>query len=166
MESENPILDVSKDVSRALKRAHGAKALETRSELVNNVYPLIQQLIVAVEERFQRSEAAIEHILDEEEDVDESRLEPELAAAIRGVFTLGAQLGEMLVSLIPQTDDLARKRAAEAVAKFADEASRVSDLIEDATLVDEEAEEELGDDEAPAPEAAQAAPETDGKEGS
>jgi hypothetical protein len=130
--SENTVETVQQDVQRALKRAHSVRALETKAELVNNTYPLLLQLCAAVEERFQRHEAALEELLEE---TTESGVEPELADEIKKVFILGAQLGELVVGLIPTLDDMRKKRAADAVACYVAESNRVIDLLDEATLV-------------------------------
>jgi hypothetical protein len=132
--SETPMIEVAKDVQRALKRAAGAKALETRLELVNNVYPLLQQILAAVDARVAPLEAAVDELLDGDEG---SRIEPDLADAIKKVLVRGTQLGEMLVALIPSMDDLQRKRHADAVAGYVSEANHVALLVDDATLVEE-----------------------------
>ena len=59
-QAENLMTDVAMDLKRALKRAMAATALDTRAELVNNVYPLIEQALIAIDERFQRNESALD----------------------------------------------------------------------------------------------------------
>jgi hypothetical protein len=144
--SDNPMVSVMLDVKRHQKRLHGAKqAVDVRAEMVNNVYPTMEQILVAVDERIARLEADVDELLGE----GESRIEPDLAKDIVHVFGLGSQLAELLVASIATADDLTKKRYADAVALYSAEMNRVAALVEEATLVEapEEGDGEDGEDE-------------------
>jgi hypothetical protein len=77
------MIEVATDINRALQRAVGARALETRSELANNVYPLLMSIMEAVDERFQEMESVVAEIA---ENGGSLPISPEVAQALQTAF--------------------------------------------------------------------------------
>lgn len=141
--AEPPFADLAVDIRRHAKRLHslGPEAeVNVRAELVNNIYPLLQAILEAVDARVAPIEGAVDELLGDEE----STLQPELAEDIKRVFALGAQLAEVLAQLIPAADDMTKKRYASAIDTYAVEMHRVAALVDDATLVEDD--DDGGDD--------------------
>lgn len=105
--------EVVGDLNRAVTRAAQSKHLDTKPELVNNVYPMMLQLLEACHERFTEAEETINSIIDETETI----LQPDAAEVIVQALDSGMVLAEAaekypdLAPLVSSYKDLATKAA-------------------------------------------------------
>lgn len=88
------------DIAQQEKRADKAKALETKHELANNVWPMFKALAEATNTRFEELEDAVEEYLAEEGNV----LYADLAEPLFGLIALAKKVGATLTSDAQMTD--------------------------------------------------------------
>lgn len=79
------------DVRRLYKRAETSRSLETRSEFLQNAYPLIESLIEATHKRIGNLEALVA----EQIDPTESVIMPELTQRIAMLLSVGGRIAEV-----------------------------------------------------------------------
>ena len=132
--------DVISDLNRALQRLHKAKAVETRGELINNVYPLMLAILEASHVRHLESEEMIAELLGETESI----VQPELYDEIAGAFNAGRELVSALAAV--QTDEVTAKRLGALATTFLEKAAAVEQMVADVALEDEPDDPDEGDD--------------------
>lgn len=126
------------ELNKMQKRAGSAVHLDTKPELVNNVYPLIESLIDSIEQRFDEIEDIITDFVDETGSI----IQEGLAKDVLTVFELGGQLCEVLQSL--QLDEVTKKRVADLIGVYSQVATATAQAVMEATV---SLEEEGDDDE-------------------
>ena len=123
--------DVVADLNRAIQRLYKAKAVETKQELVNNVYPLMLSFVEASNARHLESEEMIAELLGETESI----VQPELYDEIADAFNAGRALVDALATVT--TDEVTAKRLAALALTFVEKSNAVEQLLVDMTLEDE-----------------------------
>lgn len=134
---------ISQDIERARKRAKDAGYLEYKKDAAENLYPLIQSLLEAVDARLRTTEEVVGTLLEETESI----IQPDLAGQIFGLIDLGNQLVEAVKPLT--LDDVSKKRVMEIIAAWEVGASLVIEAVEEVAIDDEpdEDDEETEDEE-------------------
>ena len=117
--------EVVGDLNRAVTRAAQSKHLDTRPELVNNVYPMILQLLEACNERFTEVEEAVNSIIDETETIIQTDEAETIVQAL--------DAGMLLAEAAEKYPDLAPL-----VASYKDLATKAAELVGEVTLADDE----------------------------
>ena len=137
--------DVIADVNHQIKRVMGAKAVETKSELVNNVYPLLLTAIEALMGRQAETEEVVAGLLGETESI----VQPELADEIANAFNAGRELIAALEPILAASsaDEVAKARVKSAATNFATLTDKVETLVAEVLLEDVEGEDGATDDE-------------------
>ena len=137
--------DVIADVNHQIKRVMGAKAVETKSELVNNVYPLLLTAIEALMGRQAETEEVVAGLLGETESI----VQPELADEIANAFNAGRELIAALEPILAASsaDEVAKARVKSAATNFATLTDKVETLVAEVLLEDVEGEDDATDDE-------------------
>jgi hypothetical protein len=110
-----------------------------KSELAENLFPLLEGLVEAIQEDvcapLDELDDAVDELIDQSEDV----LHPETAAQIVGVIEVGKLLcNEMDMLLAALKDDVRRKRVREMVKAYRQAAEVVTELVVNMTLDDED----------------------------
>lgn len=133
--------DVIADINHQIKRGAGAKALETKAELVNNVYPLMLSVVEAFAARLGETEEIVAQLLGE----GESIVQPELAELIAAAFGAGGELVKA-VEAAPM-DDVTKQRLMNLVATFSEKTAAVEAALSEVTLEDVEEADDTDEDE-------------------
>lgn len=134
------IEDVTADVNHQLQRVLKAKAVETKAELVNNVYPLLLSVIEAFSARALETEEVVAGILGETESI----VQPELYEEITKAFNVGRELVSALDGALAALtadgtlDELTHKRLQTLSAAFTEQTNVAETLVTEVAL--EEAE--------------------------
>jgi hypothetical protein len=122
---------------------HAGLIAFVRSELADNLFPLLEGLVEAIQDdvvaHVDELDDAVDELIDQSEDV----LHPETAAQIIGVFEIGKLLcNEMDVMLAALKDDVRRKRVREMVKAYRQSVEVATEAVVGMTLEAEEEEEE------------------------
>ncbi len=129
------------ELNKMQKRASSAVHLDTKPELVNNIYPLIESLIDSVEQRFDEIEDIITDFVDETGSI----IQEGLAKDVLTVFELGGQLAEVLQSL--QLDEVTKKRVADLIGVYSQVATATAQAVMEATVsLEDDSEDDDEDD--------------------
>jgi hypothetical protein len=88
------------DIASNEERARKAKALETKHELVENIWPMFEALTKACNTRFEEIEEAMEEMLAEEGNV----LYSDLAQPLFGLIEIAKRLGSAILGEGQMTD--------------------------------------------------------------
>lgn len=142
------MVEVAADISKAIQRAAGAKGLEFRVEAVNNVYPLMQAMLEAIDERFQDLEAALAEVA-ENTDGGPVGLSRNAMVALQAAFVAADAIRAFTATLDMTDEQKAQfvaldKEYMEAVEKAADAMNE--EVIDDDD--DEEDEDDVDDEDA------------------
>lgn len=86
------------DVRGLLKRAQGAKALETKSEFAQNAYPLLESIVELTHRRI----SSLEDLVAEQIDPSESVIMPELTQRIAMLLSVGGRIAEVARLLVTE----------------------------------------------------------------
>lgn len=129
------------DIERLQKKASEAKYLEAQKELANNVYPLLAELVRAVDERLARTETVVVDLIEDSDSV----IQPELAAQIYGCIELGQQLCDAVDAA--QVDDVTKARLAEIAQAYRIAANIVIREVAEVAIEPDDAEDEDDEDE-------------------
>lgn len=124
---------VLEDTERQIKRLSGAKAIDARSELINNVYPLLRDLAVAAAVNFE----ALDEFLAE----DEGGVDDEFLKVVAGNVSIGLALAEELSKT--NTD----KDVALAINVYKESAAKIQEMISDIESGEDDEDDEDEDDE-------------------
>lgn len=91
---ESPFGPLLKDIRKHQRRAMATKSLgETRLEFAHNVYPTLEALTEAVDERIGRLENAFDAIIEQ----TESFLQPDIAKSVADLFNMGKAMAHTLL---------------------------------------------------------------------
>lgn len=123
---------VLEDTERQIKRLNGAKAIDARSELINNVYPLLRDLAVAAAVNFE----ALDEFLAE----DEGGVDDEFLKVVAGNVSIGLALAEELSKT--NTD----KDVALAINVYTESATKIQEMITDLESDEDDEDDEDEDD--------------------
>ncbi len=123
---------VLEDTERQIKRLNGAKAIDARSELINNVYPLLRDLAVAAAVNFE----ALDEFLAE----DEGGVDDEFLKVVAGNVSIGLALAEELSKT--NTD----KDVALAINVYKESATKIQEMITDLESDEDDEDDEDEDD--------------------
>jgi cobalamin biosynthesis protein CobT len=134
------MIEVATDINRALQRAVGARALETRSELANNVYPLLMSIMEAVDERFQEMESVVAEIA---ENGGSLPISPEVAQALQTAFAAADTMANYAGQHLPEEF---KAEFARLVKDYNEAVQAAADAIKDNQDGDDEDEEEVDDE--------------------
>lgn len=93
---------ISDCTAHAERASSVIKSKELKNELVNNVWPWLQQLAQTVSARLGEHSEALNELIDQEE----SAIRPELAADILAVFEAGKQLAAAMHHLLDSGEEL------------------------------------------------------------
>lgn len=135
------IEDAVADINHQIKRCVGAKAVETKAELVNNVYPLMLNVVEALAARQAETEEIVAQLLGE----GESIVQPEFAAQIAEAFAAGGALASAIAEA--QMDEVTKQRLMNLVADFSEKTAAVEVALSELTLEDVEEPEDDDEDE-------------------
>lgn len=136
-----PFAALLKDIRKAQKRSERTKALgESRLEFAHNVYPLLEALVEAVDERTGRLENAFDAIIEQ----TESFLQPDLAIAVGELFNMGKAMAQTLLQFKPgmKMSTEGAKKVHALAAGFLKQVDVVAKAIAEATLEPGEDDEE------------------------
>lgn len=109
-----------------------------RAELVDNVYPMFEGVVAAVQEDIEPALDELAEAVDELMDQADEILHPPSAAKIIGVFELGKALAVELEALIARADDVTRKRVGDLIKLYRQSAEVASEMVAGFTLDPEE----------------------------
>lgn len=111
--------------------------IDLKTELADNLYPILEGLVDAVKKRLADVE---DEVADLGEQVDEMNdqvgevLHPETAGQIVEVFTLGDLLASELEQLMPKLDDLTKKRVRQIVKSYRQGVVVISQVLAEITM--------------------------------
>lgn len=126
--------DVVADIQHQIKRCVGAKAVETKGELVNNVYPMMLSMIESIMGRLGETEEVVASLLGETDSIVQPELYTEIANAFNAGRALAAAVTDPALAELVQTFLVAADAAEAQLAEVA---------------LDEDADEEDDDEEGP-----------------
>lgn len=135
------IEDAVADINHQIKRCVGSKAVETKAELVNNVYPLMLNVVEALAARQAETEEIVAQLLGE----GESIVQPEFAAQIAEALAAGGALASAIAEA--QMDEVTKQRLMNLVADFSEKTAAVEVALSELTLEDVEEPEDDDEDE-------------------
>ena len=122
---------LKKDAEQHRKRLLLADIDQTvKTELALNVWPWLEKAADAIHAEFEEQGAAIASLIEDEG----TAIEPELAGRIIGLLTIGAELTVALESILPNLDDVSRKRLEELITVFRADAGPVIQAVQESTI--------------------------------
>lgn len=136
------------DLDRARKRAGGATYLEAKKEMAEECYPLLQEIVDHFGQRMQRTEQALDALIDE----TESFLQPDLARQILANLEMGGILADAVMKLqVGPLDEVTLKKLQQSATAFLTAAEMTAETVSGVMLEagepeDEEAEEAEADE--------------------
>lgn len=134
---------LARDIARQRKRAETSTYLEYRKDAVANLWPLLADLVAACDERMRETEEMVAELIENTQSI----VQPDLAIQIMSLIDIGDQLAQ-LVSASPATDDMTKKRLAEALTAWTAAAPLVREAVQEATVEPDEGDEgDEGDEE-------------------
>lgn len=137
------------DVGRYKKRLDASKYLEFKKEASENLIPLLERMVEAIDQRCARTEEMVAEIIEETESVVHAELAEQIYATV--------ELGQSLCDAVDQAalDDVTKKRLAEITQAFRIAANLTLEAVaevalepdDDSDLIDEDPDDD-DDDEA------------------
>ena len=126
------------DIERERKRAAQAKFLDTKSELANNVYPLLTAIVETLGEELNETQDALGSLISG----GESIIQPHLAEQIIGLIGLGLQMCDRMVATAVLDEETKQM-----IEQFKAGCNLVMGEVQTATMfVDENEEDEEGEE--------------------
>ena len=135
----NEFTELYADIEREQRRAKSAKHLDAHRELAENVYPLLQAMLEAIDARQTETERTVA------EYIEGSILEPDVSAQILVALDTGVQLCD-LVERTTLLDSPRGKEIQKLIADYRTSAQAAAILVTDITVADDEDDEDDEDD--------------------
>jgi len=128
------------------------KNVDLAFELAENILPMFEGLVDAINEEIVEEVADLGEAVDELVDQSGDVLHPETAVRILQVFEMGSMLANELEKMFPKLDEISRKRVKQAVKAYRQGAQVIGEVIAEITMPvdpDEPDDAEPGDEDLP-----------------
>jgi hypothetical protein len=138
------MLETANDINRAIQGAARSKGLDTKHEVVNNVYPLMISMLESIDERFQELEGVVAEMAESNSEI--VTISPEVANKLQTAFSAADAIAQYAANHLPEEH---KPGLIKLIATYQTAVQAAADAIradQEAGLDEDEDEEDEGDD--------------------
>lgn len=140
-EPKTALSDFRSDAKTLRERYAAETSIEARLELADNVIPLLEGIMEAVDAKFSEHDEHIDELgagLDELIDQSNDAIHPETAEKIASVLEVGKMMSDVLEKNLKKLDDVSRKKAVQYITAYRQGTEMLLAMLEEITIPDDE----------------------------
>jgi ABC-type transporter Mla subunit MlaD len=144
---DNPALrttlaDFRSDAKQLRERYATESTVEARLELADNVIPLLEGIMEALDAKFAEHDEELDNLgegLDELIDQSNDAIHPDTAEKIASVLEVGKMMADELEKNLKKLDDVTRKKVTQYITAYRSGADMLFQMLEEITIPDDDA---------------------------